>query len=205
MRGKWMCVLGLALAFGGSALAQDKAEVSVDYSYSRFNPSSSLADDQNLNGGGGSFAYYWKDLFGVKADFQGYASTTTHFTVPTGNANVPAGTYSVNGNLFTYLFGPVIQPRKAKIAPYGQILFGAAHSNVYSNLFHVSSAAGSAPSNNAFAMAVGGGLDLKLTRHWTLRPVEADYLLTNFNSDFVSGGNRVQNNFRYAAGVTFRF
>ena len=208
MKGKLIAVLGVALLFGGSSFAQNsdskQAEVSLDYSFASVYPVSNIANRHSLNGGGGTFAYFWKDLFGVKADFQGYASNTTHFVVPAGNPNLPPGKYNVQGNLFTYLFGPVIQPRKMKYAPFGQILFGAGHTNVYSNLFKAAGSLGSAPSNNAFSMAVGGGIDIRLTDSIYFRPAEFDYLLTNFTNNYVSG-TRIQSNFRYLAGLNFRF
>ena len=61
-----------------------------------------------------------------------------------------------------------------------------------------------------FAMAIGGGLDIKLSRHVTLRPIQADYYLTRFRTpDFLSPtgttSNKNQNDFRYAAGIAFSF
>lgn len=52
-------------------------------------------------------------------------------------------------------------------------------------------------------MAVGGGVDYNLTRHWALRPVQADYLLTRFSVGTLSTQN--QNNVRISTGVVFRF
>jgi hypothetical protein len=60
------------------------------------------------------------------------------------------------------------------------------------------------PSNNAFDFIIGGGLDIPVTSMITIRPVEVDYLLTRFGNDFTHGNNN-QSNFRYQAGVQFRF
>ncbi len=209
MKGKLILLLGVALLFsGGKAFAQDsesgKAEVSLDYSYVAYYPASPFAKWHSLNGGGGSFAYFWLNLIGVKAEFEGYASNTTHFMIPVGVPGVPAGAYNVQGNLFTYMFGPVLQPRKNKFAPYGQVLFGAAHTNLYSNLYTAVGKVGGAPSNNAFAMTAGAGFDIRINKTFYFRPAEFDYLLTNFNNKFIAG-NRIQNNFRYLAGITIRF
>jgi hypothetical protein len=52
-------------------------------------------------------------------------------------------------------------------------------------------------------MLMGGGLDIRLSRHVAFRPVEADYYLTRL-PDLLTGGNSTnRNNFRYAAGVNF--
>jgi hypothetical protein len=115
----------------------------------------------------------------------------------------------VSGNLFTYLFGPQIKFRSPKVQPYVHLLVGGAHSNVYGNAFTTicqpaAAACGfsKSPSGNAFAMAVGGGLDIPITSLVSIRPAEIDYLLTDFNNRFNQSN---QNNFRYSGGITFTF
>ena len=59
-------------------------------------------------------------------------------------------------------------------------------------------------------MAVGGGLDIRLSKMFTLRPIQADYYMTNFGSNVADPlgtpiTTRTQNDFRYAAGVSFNF
>ena len=53
-------------------------------------------------------------------------------------------------------------------------------------------------SSNAFAAAVGGGADVTLSRHVSLRAVQFDYFYTRFNS-------ASQNNFRLQSGIVYRF
>jgi hypothetical protein len=60
------------------------------------------------------------------------------------------------------------------------------------------------PSNNAFDFVIGGGIDIALTHSFAFRPVQADYVLTRFGNGFTSG-NQNQSNFRYQAGIQFRF
>ena len=50
-------------------------------------------------------------------------------------------------------------------------------------------------------MAVGGGLDVKVTKSIALRPIEIDYLLTRYTNPFTETNN--QNNFRYVGGIVF--
>jgi hypothetical protein len=152
-------------------------EAGADYSYVRFVPSANSTNNHSLNGGGGSFVFNVDEYFGIKADLQGYASTTSHFVFPP-SVNFPGGASgSVSGNLFTYLFGPQIKFRSPKVQPYAHLLVGGAHSNVYGNAFTQlyqpiagACAFSRAPSANAFAMAVGGGLDLPLTTLISIRP-----------------------------------
>ena len=54
---------------------------------------------------------------------------------------------------------------------------------------------------NNFAMTAGGGIDFKLSEHVFIRPVQAEYFMTKIPD----GLNSRQNNFRFSAGVVFRF
>jgi opacity protein-like surface antigen len=56
-------------------------------------------------------------------------------------------------------------------------------------------------SKTAFGMTAGGGIDFTVSRHFAIRPVQAEYFLTKFPD----GLNNRQNNFRYSAGIAFRF
>jgi len=53
-------------------------------------------------------------------------------------------------------------------------------------------------------VVLGGGLDIKVTSHLAIRPIEADYFLTRFINNLTTGNNN-QNNFRYQAGLVFEF
>ena len=191
-------LLGFVLLFGSAAFAQSdtKMEVSVNYSYMRFNPqNSNIISSFSLNGGGGAFSYFFTDVIGIKAEFEGYGSTTRTL--------VATGT-NVQANLFTYNVGPVIKYRQGKFQPFGEVLFGGAHSNAYVNLCNASGVCIGSPSNNAFDFIIGGGLDIPVTKSISIRPAEVDFVLTRFGNNF-TGGNNNQSNFRYQAGVVFSF
>ena len=207
---KWISFAIIAL-LGTMAWAQDfpRGEVGFDYSYARFNPNAVGTNGHSLNGGGGTLVFNVSPLLGIEADLQGYGSTTTTFSFgPT--PNFPTGALaSVQGNLFTYLFGPQVKVHAHRIQPFVHALFGGAHSNVYANAFKniclptsgvCSFSRG--PSSNAFAMAFGGGVDIPVGHVVAIRPVGIDYLFTDFTNKF---NNSHQNNFRYTAGITFSF
>ena len=201
-------VFGAVLLFALGALAQDysKAELAIDYTYFRYNPSHAYTKNgHSLNGGGGSIDYNFTEYLGVKAEFEGYGSYGYTFVIPapivSPRGTIPAGTFHANGNLFTYLFGPQLKFRAPHFQPYAHILFGGGHSNVYANLFTVSGSTGKAPAGNCFALAFGGGVDFPVTKSIAIRPAEVDYVLTRFNNSVT--GN--QSNFRYQAGVVFSF
>jgi peptidoglycan-associated lipoprotein len=81
--------------------------------------------------------------------------------------------------------------------PFGQVLIGVAHS---SGTVVQGPNPGSANAGAAFATNLGGGLDLRAGSRFSIRLVEANYLLTTVDN----GSNNRQNNFRIGAGVVFR-
>jgi len=209
MKIRFGLLVGIALLMGTSAFAQEysKWEVPVDYSYARGNPAN-VAKPFSLNGAGGGIVYNFSRLIGIKMEFQGYGSTTTVFN----NVRItnPDGTFtlipqvSAQGNLFTYMFGPQVRIPGHTFKPFGELLFGGAHSNLYTNLYKAAGLSGG-QSNDAFAMAVGGGFDIRLNKTISFRPFQMDYLLSRFGNSLVPGGSHNQNNFRYQAGVVFTF
>ena len=178
-------LLGVLALFAGVARAQERqtVEVFAGYSYLRANPSTSGSDGFSLNGGSASIAYNVNNWLSGVADLGGYHS---------GNI-LSSG---VDGTLSTYLFGPRVSYRHfGRVTPFGEVLFGVAHAG--STVF------GTTDSENAFAMTVGGGLDYRLSSHFSLRPAKVDYLLTRFSEPNL--GARNQNNLRVSTGVVFRF
>jgi hypothetical protein len=142
----------------------------------------------------------------------GYGSTsftktfTSSVTLPSGGV-IPAGTYTSQGNMFTYLFGPVVRIPIPKVTPFGEILFGGSNSNGYVNLVKSIDAGGGTisrtPTQHPFTMALGGGLDISVSKHVSIRPGEIDYVLSRYSNPLTSTNN--QNNFRYCGGVVFKF
>jgi hypothetical protein len=196
----------LLLALGAGAQEFPKVEVGANYDYVRFAPGGPYTKGHSLNGGGGSFVYNWNEYLGIKADLQGYTSNETGFNIP-ANSTFPNGLNgNVQGNLFTYLFGPQFKVRTHKVQPFAHLLFGGAHTNVYSNAFKTlcQPIAGNcgitkAPTAEAFAMDFGGGVDIPINKVISFRPAQIDYLLTRFSNPLSKTSN--QNNFRYSVGI----
>jgi opacity protein-like surface antigen len=181
-----VCALAVLALFAGSARAQEdrsKVDIFAGYSYLRFNPSTSGVDSFSMNGGSASLSYNATNWLSGVADFGAYH-----------NGNIL--NTGADGTLSTYLFGPRVSYRHfSRVTPYGQVLFGVAHAGA--------SVSGASGSDNAFAMAVGGGLDIGVSRHFAIRPVQVDYLLTRFNEG--TGNAQSQNNVRVSTGFVFRF
>jgi hypothetical protein len=149
-------------------------------------PSDSFA----LNGWNGSLSGYYSRYFGITADFAGsYASPKVSFP--------PIGDITVSTHLYTFMGGPVVRvANRSRYQPFVHALFGEAH---VVGAVSLAGLAGSVTgSNNGFAVALGGGLDIKVAPLIGVRPVQFDFLQTHV-------GGSTENNFRYSAGVVLRF
>jgi len=145
------------------------------------------------NGSTGACACFW--MQGGKAEFS--AAFTRGFSV-IGElaAQHVNGINSANQDLglVTYLFGPRFSYRKYRgFTLFGQALIGGVHG--FDAYFPNTN--GSAVTPDAFAMAAGGGLNLGVSRHLAIRPVQMDYLRTQLPND---AGNR-ENSLRLGAGI----
>jgi hypothetical protein len=176
-----------------------KIEIPVGFSFVNVHPNQAHLTSFNVFGGGGGFVYNISPIFGIKADFMGY-------TQGSGQRLTQNGQFvgNVSGNLFTYMFGPQIKKHSGKMQPFGEALFGAAHTNLDANICKLEGGCGSGSgSNNGFAMQYGVGLDIPITSSIQFRPVEVDYLYTHFGSNHIAGASASQNNFKYVVGVNF--
>lgn len=93
-------------------------------------------------------------------------------------------------------YRPTGAGRKRSLAVFGQGLIGEAHG--FNSYFPT--VAGSLTDYNSFALQVGGGVDIGLSRHFAVRAIQADWLRTQFPNSTTN----VQNTFRVAAGIVLR-
>lgn len=199
------------LLLGTSVRAQQtpKAELAFGYSYARFAPSTVYTEEHSLNGGGGQFRFNISRSLGIMADFQGYNSSTTTFTIPVSPSFPYGGSGTVSGNLFTYLFGPVAKFHPVEyLSPFVDVLAGAAHTNVYGNAYTAIClpVAGTcitkqSPTSNGFAMSAGGGFDMPINEVIDIRIAQFDYLYTRFTNIFNDAG---QENARFSTGINVK-
>jgi len=94
-------------------------------------------------------------------------------------------------------YRPIGSARKKSVAIFGQGLIGEAHG--FNSYFPT--AAGSLTDYNSFALQVGGGVDIGLSRHFAVRAVQADWIRTQFPNSTTN----IQNTFRIGAGLVLRF
>ena len=163
-----------------SAMAQrGSAEVFGGYSFLRAN----ALEGANLDGWNASVGGKINNWLGLIGDFSG------HYGTP--NALVFGPVRGLDTSMHSFLFGPRLYgPNYGVVSPYVHALFGVARS--------AASGFGISTTDAAFAMALGGGADLKLNRAFTIRLFQVDYLPTRFFNDR-------QDNARISTGIVFHF
>jgi outer membrane immunogenic protein len=175
----------------GHATTIDKplrAELGLDYSYMRSNAPPDGCGCFNLNGGSATFAWPVKPgNFALAGDV-----TVAHAGAIAGSGDtLTLSTFTAGGRYLPRLGHSPVQP-------FGQALVGLAHS---SGTLVQGTNAGAGNAGAAFAANLGGGIDLKASRGFSVRLVEADYLVTTFDN----GSNNHQNNLRISAGLVIHF
>ncbi len=177
-----------------------RVQLFVGYSFWRALPPHDVNRVAWMHGGSASLAINLNSWLGLVGDFGGY-DDSRFGPVPGG------GVASADGNAFSYLIGPRFSLRKYKrITPFAQVLFGAAHASPVT--LSGCAGVGCTPlsSENTFAMTAGGGVDLKIVRHFAIRLFQAEYLMTRFDDISTNTGDRtIQNNLRLSTGLVFSF
>ncbi len=162
---------------------QHATEIAAEYSYEHANAPPAGCGCFSLNGGSVSIA-------------EPIRSGHVSFAFDTTIAHGAAGPYGLTLSTFTagVRYRPLPQGRWN---PFSEVLVGASHASG-------ALASGTAPAATnpalVFASTLGGGLDRRLSSRWSLRLIQADYLITTFTN----GGNNHQNIARISSGFTFR-
>jgi hypothetical protein len=206
-------VLGMVLLFGTAAFAQDypKLETSPAFMYIRTVPQSNtftvpgaviVSQSLNCAGGGGTIAYNVSSVVGIAADLGGCKIFSNAYGL--GN--------TIDGNEFTYLFGPRFTYRNSsKFEPFFEVNFGGARISLTcksSATNCVNATGGNTYSRNAFAMTVGGGFQIKMSKKISIRLVQAEYLYTRFGNNCAASAcsnNNNQNSFRLKSGIVLNW
>jgi len=197
---KAILAAGAVIFLSLSALGQEppKAEVFGGYSYFRGDGGG------NLHGWNAEITGNLNRWFGVTADFSGHYNSNSSSLV----ANVPeipifSSSVDASTKVHNFLFGGTFSHRGSEsLVPFAHALAGFSRTDVNGTAV----VTGLGPTlttrfsgnDTGFAAAFGGGLDVKLTRSFAFRVVQADYLLTRF-------GRGTQSNARISTGIVFRF
>ena len=129
-----------------------------------------LESSFNAVGWNASLTGNFKHVLGITADFSGVYKS-----------------HRVDSSVYTYTVGPVLTARLPVVQPFVHALLGGA------------TASSEGVSDSAFAILVGGGLDLGFRKGIGFRLVQADWLLTKFADQTQDRQGRV------SAGLIIKF
>jgi hypothetical protein len=221
-------VLGLMLSVALFAAAQEtpKLEVFAGYELFRVSPSSRAnvfitpISMFSTSGGLGSVQFNVNSYVGLVGEF----GATRSGTFDIGNTTV-----ALDQTQFLYVFGPrVFVHATSRIVPFMEFLAGGVHNSrtfavpngridptmvmppgvsadvgADTTRFHTT--------QNALAASIGAGVDVSVTRTIAVRPFQLDYVGTHLPPVAVPGvpgginDSHWQMNWKYSAGVNFRF
>jgi opacity protein-like surface antigen len=168
-----------------------KNEFFVGYSYESADINSLTPDPGRAGLHGVNFEYTRNinRVVGITADFSGHVRRET---LATG-----AGQFQHDREQYNLLGGLQFRARnRSRATPFAHALFGGGLFRGFSAVLLPSSNTYFFDDAKSFAMAFGGGLDIRASRRVTVRAVQADYNPTFF-------GRGRQDNFRLSFGVVF--
>jgi opacity protein-like surface antigen len=161
------------------AMAEDapKMEVFGGYSFFRCNPDNAKGSC-DLHGWMGSAAINATNWLAGVGEFGGnYGSLDD----------------ADNVNTLSFLFGPrFFIRRNEKVTPFVHALVG-------DTWLHAKAGKTTIREEHDFTLAFGGGLNLKVSKNFSLRPFQADYLILRPKN------STTMHNFRFATGFVFTF
>ena len=174
---KIIVMIGAVLTFSLVATATDfpTSELFLGYDFTRLYPNSGYVPDLNANGGDAQFTYNFSKWVGATVD----VGSVTKGTLNHNNWDSTATSFTI-GPRFTY-------HNHSRFTPYFEVLFGGAESSVSTEVGTFVGPANLpanvvvpptsifttriAASKTGFAMLVGGGLDIKLFKRMSFRPI----------------------------------
>lgn len=190
-----LCVRLLTLfILVSSVSAQDKhpaAEIFGGYSYLNFQVKLGFdptpVDRQSAHGVGINAAVNLSNHLGIVGDFS-YNSK---------GVSVPSvfGSNKINVQHTYFLFGPRLSFRGERATGFLQTLVGGAH---------IRDEFGSIHRTTDLALAIGGGVDLKISKRLAIRALQLDYLPSRRRLPFTNEKDWLQN-LRAQFGIVFRF
>jgi hypothetical protein len=188
----------------GTAAAQDhpRVETFLGYTYVRLYPQN-VSPALSANGGRGEFVFNFNRWLGGVLDAG--AVTNNNFSG-----------FDISNTQAFFMAGPRVTFHRSRFKPYGQAVFGGVYYTASTPVVGIGPiappilispepiTARAVTAETKFAMAMGLGLDIKLTRWLAFRPGAVDYYYTRIGN-YRSLGDNSQNGLRYSAGLNFMF
>src|SRR4030095_10724796 len=166
-----------------------RMEAFLGYQFTRFNPDSGFVPSFNANGGSGQFVYNFYKWAGLAFD----AGAVTKGVLNGRDVDTTVAHF-VAGPRFAF-------HNNSRFTPFAEALFGGAYGTTSTriNALPILGNIGNLPldpnlpvtarltaSTTRLAMMIGGGLDIKFSKHMAFRPLAFDYYLIRIPS-FVTG------------------
>ena len=180
------CLLLLLPCF---ALAQDAPKLEVFGGYSYLRGDENDFPETDMHGWNVSANANVNKWFGIKADFSGHYND---YQISSG--------VRADMNVHLFLAGAQFTSYKyERVSPFVHALFGVARGG-FKVLSTVPTIASSRDHDNAFAMVLGGGIDVNINKSLAWRAAQVDYVLTTFDD---LRDNR-QHNLRLSTGLVLK-
>jgi opacity protein-like surface antigen len=169
-----------------------KNEVFVGYSYESADINSLTINPGRLGLHGINLEYTrnLNSVVGLTIDFSGHVKRES-FTTPVGDIQHDRQQYNLLGGL------QFKARNKTRATPFAHALFGGGLFRGFSAVLTPASNTYFFDDATSFAMAFGGGLDIRASKRITIRAIQADYNPTFF------GQQGRQDNLRLSFGVVF--
>ena len=212
---KILAVALLVVLTGVLAIAADdtpKAETFFGYNFTRVNSATNVPAF-SANGGTGQLAFNFGKYFGFVSEL-----AAVH------NGNI-SGEH-IDTTLTDFMFGPRVSLRYSRFTPFFHILLGGVHGSTSTSVQATLPPVANQPiyipglptipnpgtavtlravaSQTAFAWAPGGGIDIKINKHVSFRPIELDYYMMRLQN-LRSKQDNNQHCLRYMTGFNFTF
>lgn len=161
-------------------------DAALTYHWMRTNAQPGDCGCIDLNGGGVSASWNVRPRLAVVTEI----SVASAGNVPSTGNSLTLTSYLAGAR---YSLPQLWQRNRHGLQPFVQLLVGAGHAG--------GGIAGAGDGTFAFAMRMGGGIDVPVSRHFAVRIIQIDYDLTNFHNSV----NDHQNNLLLGSGIVFRW
>jgi hypothetical protein len=142
----------------------------------------------NVLGWGASGSFNFTRVFGVTGDVSGHYRSL-------GDIRSGNDVASADANIHTFLGGPKFTWRTGRTSTFAEALFGVGRISASAQV----NASHANYEEHGFAGAIGGGLDVNISRRFAARLIEVDYF------PYRSKGEFFFNNVRWRSGLVLRF
>ncbi len=152
-----------------------------------------LSERSNITPGN----FFWRQGGTFELSAEVYRGLGIAVNIAGAEANNIQGT-GIGLDTLTTTVGPryTWHQRSGRLSVFGQGLVGESHG--WNSFFPQSG--GAVSTADVLALQVGGGVDVRVGHHLALRPIQADWIRTQFPN----ATTNVQNNLRLGAGVVLR-